>query len=50
METRVHLPSEVAEPYILPELRTVRDFTGGAEPQRSLTSTGPVTPSHARRP
>ena len=40
------MESDVAEPYILPELRTVRDSTEGAEPQRSLTSTGPTTPDH----
>ena len=35
-----------AEPYILPELRTIRDSTEGAEPQRSLTSNAPAAPNH----
>ena len=40
------MESDVAEPYILPELRTIRDSTEGAEPQRSLTSTAPAAPNH----
>ena len=42
----VAIESDVAEPYILPELRTIRDSTEGAEPQRSLTSNAPAAPNH----
>jgi hypothetical protein len=46
VQERAAIESDVAEPYILPELRTIRDSTEGAEPQRSPTSTAPAAPNH----